>query len=60
MLSFMEEDLIIVFEENEMRKTIIEVENQLGRQIKVLGTVIGGEVDSIEFNQFCKENGIIH
>lgn len=56
----MEEDLIIVFEENEMRKTIIEVENQLGRQIKVLGTVIGGEVDSIEFNQFCKENGIIH
>lgn len=59
-LTFMQEDLIRVFEENETRKTMIEIENQLGRQIKVVGTVRGGEVDSIKFNQFCKENRIIH
>ncbi|KAL6345172.1 hypothetical protein AAG906_013656 [Vitis piasezkii] len=37
-----------------------EVENQLGKNIKVLRSDRGGEYFSSEFNSFCEEYGIIH
>ena len=37
-----------------------EVENQLGRNIKMLRSDCGGEYMSDPFNDFLKENGIIH
>ena len=37
-----------------------EVENQLGRNIKILRSDCGGEYMSDPFSDFLKENGIIH
>ena len=37
-----------------------EVENQLGRKIKILRSDRGGEYFSNEFSAFCEEHGIIH
>ncbi|URE42102.1 Retrotransposon protein [Musa troglodytarum] len=37
-----------------------EVENQLGKKIKVLRSDRGGEYFSSEFNMFCEQHGIIH
>ena len=37
-----------------------EVENQLGRNIKILRSDCGGEYMSDPFNDFLKENEIIH
>ena len=34
------------------------VENELGGYIKYLRTYRGGELMSLEFNEFCTENGI--
>ena len=37
-----------------------EVENQLTKKIKRLKTDRGGEYESIPFNSFCEDLGIIH
>ena len=37
-----------------------EVENQLGKKIKILRSDRGGEYFPKDFNAFCEENGIIH
>ena len=37
-----------------------EVENQLGKKIKILRSDRGGEYFPHEFNKFCEEHGIIH
>ena len=37
-----------------------EVENQLGRKIKVLRIDRGGEYVSNEFDEYCKHSGIKH
>ena len=37
-----------------------EVENQLGKKIKILRSDRGGEYFANEFNLFCEQNGIIH
>ena len=37
-----------------------EVENQLGKKIKILRSDKGGEYFPKEFNIFCEENNIIH
>ena len=37
-----------------------EVENQLGKRIKILRSDRGGEYFTREFDTFCEENGIIH
>ncbi|KAG9458307.1 hypothetical protein H6P81_002815 [Aristolochia fimbriata] len=38
----------------------VEVENQLGRTIKILKSDRGGEYTSDLFDEFCKANGICH
>ena len=37
-----------------------EVENQLGKIIKILRSDRGGEYFPNDFNEFCEQNGIIH
>ena len=37
-----------------------EIENQLGKKIKVFKFDRGGEYESAEFTKYCEENGIIH
>ena len=37
-----------------------EVENQIGKKIKILRSDRGGEYFPIEFSFFCEENGIVH
>jgi len=37
-----------------------EMENQLGKKIKVFKSDRGGEYESAEFTKFCEDNGIIH
>ena len=37
-----------------------EVENQLGKKVKVLRSNRGGEYESLSLSKFCEVNGIIH
>ncbi|CAL9111731.1 unnamed protein product [Musa textilis] len=45
---------------NALKAYKAEVENQLGKKIKVLRSDRGGEYFSSEFNMFCEQHGIIY